>query len=233
MGVIEEGAATGCMPSEEVFAVHYPAYPSSLLRAVETLGGIDAVTKVHSSKLNKLELHFRPEDPCSHPCFGQLHPCNAFLLKLSKRHSGSNQNDNCSSRQSKDCSSGKSEKSSVLSADIVARVPEAYEFTGMVDYQHVLAVHGHITHNKERRCSEEKGPFEKGDLGDADDDNLMMLVPPLFSLKDIPENLVLRPSMTLSSRKKQEGVVQHRWEVFYFLCRSCSPFVKSLLVWHR
>lgn len=39
------------------------------------------------SKNYKLELHFRPEDPYSHPAFGALRPCNNFLLKISKKKS--------------------------------------------------------------------------------------------------------------------------------------------------
>ncbi|XP_021774749.1 general transcription factor 3C polypeptide 5-like isoform X2 [Chenopodium quinoa] len=227
MGIIEDGTAKGFLPSEELFAVHYPAYPSSMSRAVETLGGIDAIAKARSSKLNKLELRFRPEDPCSHPAFGQIYPCNNLLLKISKGNSGGIQSNNCCSSQSKDCSSEKSEKPNVLSADIVARVPEAYNFTGMVDYQHVLAVHADAAQRK-GSYNEVKGPFEKGDLGDADDENLMMLVPPLFSLKDVPENIVLRPSITLSSKKKQEGVVQHRWEMEIEPCLAIDFNIKEI-----
>ncbi|XP_019104196.1 uncharacterized protein LOC104889069 isoform X2 [Beta vulgaris subsp. vulgaris] len=216
MGIIEDGTATGRLPSDKLFAVHYPAYPSSMSRAVETLGGIDAIAKVHSSKLNRLEFRFRPEDPCSHPAFGQVHSCNNLLLRISK---------SSDSNQSKDSGSVNSD---VLCADIVARVPEAYTFNGMVDYQHVLPVHADVARRKEKRCSEAKGPFEKGDLGDADDENLMMLVPPLFSLKDTPENLVLRPSITLSSKKKQEGVVQHRWEMEIEPCLAIDFNIKEI-----
>lgn len=46
MGVIENGTVTGSLPDDEVFVVHYSAYPSSMSRAVETLGGIDAIDRV-------------------------------------------------------------------------------------------------------------------------------------------------------------------------------------------
>lgn len=32
-----------------------------------------------------MELHFRPEDPYSHPVFGELRQCNSLLLKISKK----------------------------------------------------------------------------------------------------------------------------------------------------
>ncbi|CAL5322694.1 unnamed protein product [Camellia sinensis] len=38
-----------------------------------------------SLQSNKLELHFRPEDPYSHPAFGELQPCNNFLLRITKK----------------------------------------------------------------------------------------------------------------------------------------------------
>lgn len=42
------------------------------------------VIQARSSQSNKLELHFRPEDPYSHPVFGELKHSNNFLLKISK-----------------------------------------------------------------------------------------------------------------------------------------------------
>lgn len=48
MGIITEGKISGNLPSNVAFAVHYPAYPSSMERAIETLGGIQAIAKVSS-----------------------------------------------------------------------------------------------------------------------------------------------------------------------------------------
>ncbi|XP_075075870.1 uncharacterized protein LOC107812107 isoform X3 [Nicotiana tabacum] len=85
MGIIkDDGSVSGVLPSDKVFAVHYPAYPSSMERAIETLGGIQGIVKARTSQSNKLELHFRPEDPYSHPAFGELRHRSNFLLKISK-----------------------------------------------------------------------------------------------------------------------------------------------------
>lgn len=46
MGVIDDGSISGVLPSTKLFSVHYPGYPSSFTRAVETLGGTDAIIKV-------------------------------------------------------------------------------------------------------------------------------------------------------------------------------------------
>lgn len=98
----------------------------------------------------------------------------------------------------------------------------------MVDYQHVIAVHADVARRKRGKLAEAKEPFDKGDLGYEGDENLMMLVPPLFSLKDVPENLVLRPSATMSSKKKQEGVVEHRWEMEIEPCLAIDFAIKEV-----
>ena len=48
MGEIENGTVSGVLPRNEAFAVHYPAYPSSTSRAIESLGGTQAILKAHS-----------------------------------------------------------------------------------------------------------------------------------------------------------------------------------------
>ena len=46
MGVIKDGTVSGFLPTTEAIAVHYPGYPSSISRAVETLGGAQGIQKV-------------------------------------------------------------------------------------------------------------------------------------------------------------------------------------------
>ncbi|KAM4105598.1 hypothetical protein ACB094_04G003700 [Castanea mollissima] len=198
MGVIENGTVSGELPSNEAFAVHYPGYPSSTSRAVDSLGGAQALLKARSSPSNKLELRFRPDDPYSHPAFSELRPCNNnFLLKISKTQSIEQNSD------------------AELAADIVARVPQAYHFEGMVDYQHVVAVHADAARRKKRNWAEVEEPhFDKGGLMDVDHEDVMILLPPLFSPKDVPENIVLRPPPTLSSKTKQDEFAEQCWKMF-------------------
>ncbi|XP_047165634.1 general transcription factor 3C polypeptide 5-like [Vigna umbellata] len=218
MGVIKDGTISGVIPEPEGFLVHYPAYPSSISRAVDTLGGIQGILKARSSQSNKLELRFRPEDPYSHPAFGELRPTNTLLLKISKRKSPS-------VREAKEASSSSGVKNGEqenqpeserkqeesLCANIVARVTDAYFFDGMADYQHVIPVHADVARRKKRNWSELEEPlFDKGDFMDPDHEDVMIIVPPIFSPKDVPENLVFRPAAMPSSKKKQEEVVQQQ-----------------------
>ncbi|XP_019247633.1 PREDICTED: general transcription factor 3C polypeptide 5-like isoform X1 [Nicotiana attenuata] len=247
MGIIKDGSVSGILPSNKVFAVHYPAYPSSMERAIETLGGIQGIVKARTSQSNKLELHFRPEDPYSHPAFGELRHRNNFLLKISKtkvrdvetadsscgiliQSSGSPVN--CEQEISRVGHSLAAEKVNEsrcfpasaskeievqnatklqehLSANIVSHVAEAYHFNGMVDYQHVLAVQADVARRKKRQWAEVEPKFEKGGLMDVDQEDLMILLPPLFSLKDMPEDIVLK---SLAPKRKQEVLYRQNWE---------------------
>ncbi|CAH9120865.1 unnamed protein product [Cuscuta epithymum] len=252
MGIIIDGSISGNLPSNDnTFIVHYPAYPSSLQRAVETLGGTEAIAKARTSKTNTLELRFRPEDPYSHPTIGKHKSSLNFLLKITKEkilavkntetnyrlsktssldmtsidqnksHPESseaskhaNQTETVSADACKDVSERKEEAlKEQLSADVVALVADAYHFDGMADYQHVIAVHADVARRKKRNWAELEMNFEKSNLIDADQEDLMILVPQLFSMKDMPDNIMLKPCGTLSSKKKQEGVVQQSWEM--------------------
>ncbi|KAJ6420407.1 hypothetical protein OIU84_027864 [Salix udensis] len=184
MGVIKEGKVSGLIPSKEGFAVYYPGYPSSTSRAIQTLGGTESILKARSSQSNKLELYFRPEDPYSHPVSGELRSCHSMLLKISRK-----KKDSSSINDAK-------EESKEFHADIVARIPEAYYFEGMADYQHVVPVHADNARRKRKN-------HKKHGLMDLGPEDVMMLSPPLFSLKDVPENIVLRQPSS-SSKKKQD-----------------------------
>ncbi|CAN1268951.1 General transcription factor 3C polypeptide 5 [Linum perenne] len=209
MGVIEDGKVTGTLPSSEVFAVHYPGYPSSTPRAIQTLGGTKSIVKARSSKSNNLELHFRPEDPYSRPILGELCPCNGLLLKISKLQPPS-ENANNSPTTDKDRTELEDEVK--VSAEIVGRVTEAYRFEGMADYQHVVAVHADVARRKKRNWTEMDEPqFETAGLMDLDQEDVMILPPPVFSAKDTPSNIFfrLRPTTTTISKKKPEEVVDN------------------------
>ncbi|XP_015951552.1 uncharacterized protein LOC107476274 isoform X1 [Arachis duranensis] len=236
MGVIKDGTISGVLPDTRGFLVHYPGYPSSVTRALDTLGGIQGILKARSSESNKLELHFRPEDPYSHPTFGELQPSNNFLLKISKRkphdtHDAKDDNSMSRNRtengiqenqpesdqmatnnKAEDCTSANEEGN--LCADIVSHFPKAYCFNGMADYQHVVPVHADVARRKKRNWAEVEEPdFDKGGLMDVDHEDVMIIAPPLFSPKDMPKDLVLKPPAILSSKLGQEEVVPNHVEI--------------------
>lgn len=85
MARIVEGKITGTIPDRVAFAIDYPGYPSSLERAIETLGGEEGLGKVRTSESNFLELKFRPDDPFAHPAFGELRHSSDLVLRLSRK----------------------------------------------------------------------------------------------------------------------------------------------------
>ncbi|ONH95300.1 hypothetical protein PRUPE_7G062100 [Prunus persica] len=170
--------------------------------------------QAHSSQSNRLELHFRHQEPYSHPAFGDLRPCNNLLLKISKTKSNAGQTQPQSELLASKQDEVQIPENDRVHFDIVARVPEAYHFDGMVDYQHVVPVHADVARKKKRNWIEIKDPHsDKGGLMDIDQEDAMILLPQLFAPKDVPDNLVLKPSVTLSAKKNQEEPVQHQWEM--------------------
>ncbi|KAK6126989.1 hypothetical protein DH2020_039269 [Rehmannia glutinosa] len=258
MGVIKDGSISGILPSSsEAFAVHYPGYPSSSGRAIETLGGNQGILKgggaskwisgnlptnlhadaelsrlighftkppfdfaylVRTEKSNKLELHFRPEDPYSHPAFGELQPCNNYLLKISKKKVKDNQNMNVLNSISEHASADSLQhKQNILipqstesTEEIFQPERESFSASSKVNAQINEGVQEQLSADIVARVSEAYHFNEKGGLMDVDQDDLMILVPPLFSTKDLPERIVLKSCGDLSLKKKQEEVVQPR-----------------------
>lgn len=49
---------------------------------------------------------------------------------------------------------------------------------------------------------------EKGGLMDVDQEDLMILLPSLFSSKDMPDNIVLKSCTSVGSKKKTRGTIQ-------------------------
>ncbi|KAK4769456.1 hypothetical protein SAY86_027606 [Trapa natans] len=202
--------------------------------------------KARSSSLNRLELRFRPEDPYCHPAFGDLHVCeNTFLLKISKRSNASSDSsatktqdneNNLGARQLGNQSetsvpSNTKEDQAHLCADVVTRISEAYSFKGMVDYQHVVAVHAENSRRKKRSWSEvEQQKFEKIGFMDMDNEDVMLLVPPLFSIKDVPSSLALsRPPVALNMKRSAE-TLEDSFQVFTEKSVALDFRIKDILI---
>ncbi|KAL6652999.1 hypothetical protein ACP70R_011924 [Stipagrostis hirtigluma subsp. patula] len=191
---IIDGTISGTLPAAEAFAVHYPGYPSSPARAARTLGGLPAIAKVRSSDPGaRLELRFRPEDPYCHPAFGESRASTGLVLRISRRKG-----------------------SAPPRAEVVARIRTAYQFEGMADFQHVVPLHAaEIRKRKSSDCENGKDILssDKTKRLETDDGGVMMLVPPLFSVKDKPTKIALLPSSNAISKSMQRGVIQDKWEI--------------------
>ncbi|KAH0459111.1 hypothetical protein IEQ34_011925 [Dendrobium chrysotoxum] len=215
--VIKYGEVSGFLPETEVFAIHYPGYPSSASRAIETLGGLSKISEAWSCALQNLSgaqdsdkdrrrflsLKFRPEDPYCHPAFGEPRPSTSLLLRISRTQ-------NVKATEYAVVPPAPVEQ---LSADVVAKVSLAHHFEGMADYQHVIAVHAAESRRKKGRWASNDELFLDDENLDINNGDIMKLVPPLFSRKDKPEKIVLNPPANLVSESLQKGAVEYSWEI--------------------
>lgn len=86
------------------------------------------IGQARSLDSNYLELKFRPEDPCAHAAFGELQQTSDLLLRI-KRKPRRNLLKSCVSGTT-DTAPGSSSPGYEVSADIIARVENTYNFEG-------------------------------------------------------------------------------------------------------
>lgn len=86
------------------------------------------IGQARSSDSNYLELKFRPEDPCAHAAFRELQQTSDLLLRI-KRKPRRNLLKSCVSGTT-DTAPGSSSPGYEVSADIIARVENTYNFEG-------------------------------------------------------------------------------------------------------
>ncbi|KAJ1627878.1 hypothetical protein T492DRAFT_595314, partial [Pavlovales sp. CCMP2436] len=74
--------AAGRLPAEEALCVEYPGFVRDTERALETLGGLDAIALARHDDSTLLQLRLRPDDPYAHPIFGETVLTAALLLRV-------------------------------------------------------------------------------------------------------------------------------------------------------
>ncbi|BFZ20480.1 hypothetical protein BsWGS_23519 [Bradybaena similaris] len=110
--------------------VDYPGVIQNQDKALVTLGGLDALSKVIAEDL-KMELTFRPNDPYSKPTLGSYNPTKNLLLKIRRRVKVTQGAATCST------SSGDAFEYQVEVIGIVDRV---YVFDKLCDFQYLPVV---------------------------------------------------------------------------------------------
>lgn len=105
------------VPVAEAVLVEYPGYVRDIRAVERSLGGSDSLAAAIASSNNVIQMRFRPEDPTCHPIYGERHPTNGLLLKITRQAAGPGNTD--------------------VSAEVVARVQSKFTFSGMADYQYL------------------------------------------------------------------------------------------------
>lgn len=110
-------SVTQPVPSREAFLVEFPGYVRNPQAAIQTLSGVDALTKAASSDDSVLQLRFRPGDPYSHPLYGERQAAAGLLLKIARKVADPSQHG--------------------VTAEVLACVHTKFTFSGMADYQYL------------------------------------------------------------------------------------------------
>jgi hypothetical protein len=64
-----------------LICIEYPALVKDVPRMLRTLGGVEQLSRSHSSGQPRIELRFRPSDPFAHAVFGDRSPSNSLLMR--------------------------------------------------------------------------------------------------------------------------------------------------------
>ncbi|CAH2064652.1 unnamed protein product, partial [Thlaspi arvense] len=189
MGIIKQGTISGTLPSKEAFAVHFTGYPSSISRAIETLG---------NNPRNHRKDRFQTSLNCVSGLKILMHILhwenNVLAMDIKKPES----------EPAVLATSDESleEASQALCADIVARVSESVHFDACYSYSRGYCV-----------AEEEEVVGGNSDLMNLADEDVMMLLPQFFSPKDIPDNVALKPPATSGPKKKDDAATQNFYEI--------------------
>jgi len=112
-----EGAYGGAkkMPWGEMMMVEFPGIVINDVAALETLGGAMGVAAAINTPGAMLPLRLRPHDTQSSAIFGDRVPTKNLILRVVRRRGAS--------------------AGELIRTELVARVPEAFCFKGMADFQ--------------------------------------------------------------------------------------------------
>ncbi|GBF94522.1 hypothetical protein Rsub_07056 [Raphidocelis subcapitata] len=164
-GGTPDGAAADvdavCVPAAAAAAIEFPGYIRNPDRALAALGGAPAPAAALDARAGVLKLWLRPEDPLSHPLFGERRRARALLLRVSRR---------------------RGDPGAPVQVGVAAAVRCAYRFTGLADYQYLpvdpragtRSFSGLPERNRPESAEVHKRPQP------------FLLVPPLFSRCDVP-----------------------------------------------
>ncbi|KAF8978960.1 tau 95 subunit of transcription factor TFIIIC [Entomortierella lignicola] len=127
------------VPETKFFSVEFPGYIKNLDKALEALGGEQAITNASAP----LDLRFRVRDPFSIPVQGQHVSTGNFLLKATRRYKVKRQPGSQRSLPpyraptDDDVPYEKNEKPE-YKFEVMGAIPKTVRFTGLADYQHIV-----------------------------------------------------------------------------------------------
>ncbi|KAI7880180.1 hypothetical protein K492DRAFT_237447 [Lichtheimia hyalospora FSU 10163] len=167
------GVDTYTLNDRQFICVEYPGRVNNIDRAIETLGGQQAITAAVENDKNGIELRLRPKDPFSHPISGHVRRIPGLLLKVTRRRR-----------------KGQPEDEGETKAELLGTVTRTCRFRAMNDFQYVVPKEDRMRQLKEALI---KGNVQKildfRPLTSAEEgQDLNSVPPPVFSLREAPFN---------------------------------------------
>lgn len=153
------------VPAAQFAALEYPGYVRNVPRALQTLGGEQAVqAALMAGSGAYLKLNFRPQEPTSHPIFGDKHETSQLLVRISR----------------KKVRRGASEQPPKV--EIVGRVTTSIRFGGLADFAYLPVDNGNNSRDYSR--TPEINHPDKAEPSALHEP--LLIIPPLFSKVDVP-----------------------------------------------
>ena len=176
-------AGEQALPKTSMVMVEFPGIVVNDAAALQTFGGAEGVSAALSTPGAMLPLRLRPEDTQSSAIFGDRVPTKNLVLRVVRKRGGG--------------------PGALVRAEVLARVPEAFTYKGMADFQFLDLA------NADRRREDALGGEQLdddmnedvGSLLDEQADVPLQLVPPIFSKNDKPAEYSFRDHGAVSFAK--------------------------------
>jgi hypothetical protein len=193
------------VPSSEAVAVEYPAFVRNPQRALQTLGGLEAVAAAVASKKRYpvLPLRFRPEDRFCHALFGEREAGRTrFLLRLAKpkQQQQEQQRDSAGAGAppAGEGQAGPAARSDTaagaqppqLSVSLLARVTATVRYNGLADFVYLPIDPAGSTRPRPLVPPDQRPSMAEPTASQQP----LLLIPQLFSWTDMPGDFALRKS---------------------------------------
>ncbi|XP_010892267.1 general transcription factor 3C polypeptide 5 [Esox lucius] len=174
-GVSGSSATISLSLDNKLVCVEYPAIISNVDKMMETVGGIQGVSKAYGDPSRRLELRFRPRDPFCHPVCGNRYPSTNLLLCVKKRVR------KCNPEEAQ------------IDMKILGVIGTTYKFQGMADFQY-LAVHS--AKDGSQTSLYDKIILRKPENNEFFEQRVpLFLPPPIFSRLDTAVDYYYRPEI--------------------------------------
>lgn len=112
--------------------IEYPGFVKNLDKALDTMGGMEAIERVFDSQKDRLELKFRKSDPLAHAAYGDRSQKKCLVLRIKRSKAVKCDQQNPQASTSKEDSSSHDDK---YDLNVIAALQTSYKFDTLAEFQ--------------------------------------------------------------------------------------------------